>query len=186
MICLYWYIYIHVCPLFYLHYLCISPLVLFIRLSYNLPVYFSLLCNCSVFSVVSVKNGNYKKKRVTRKVPTSRPATAHSSGAHVSANDFCGILVALSLVFCVIFCRLLLVLLSFYYDICIVSPSSIYSFWSLIIGHWKIKLDFLICLWNMFYCSNTSNEMGYKLIIRAIFKINNSTLNTNLPIINIV
>jgi hypothetical protein len=115
---------------------------------------------------------------------TSRAGTAHSSGAHVSPNDFCGILVALSLVFCVIFCRLLLVLLSFYFDLCIVSPSSINSFWSLIIGHWKIKLDFVNE--TIFYCSNTTNEIGYKLIIRAIFKVNNSTLNTNLPIFNIV
>jgi hypothetical protein len=30
-----------------------------------------------------------------RKGATSRAGTAHSSGAHVSANDFCGILVAL-------------------------------------------------------------------------------------------
>jgi hypothetical protein len=44
---------------------------------------------------------------------TSRAGTAHSSGAHVSTNEFCGVLVALSLVFCVIFCRLFLVLLSF-------------------------------------------------------------------------
>jgi hypothetical protein len=73
MICLYWYIYI--CPLFYLHYLDISPLVFFIRLSHNLPVYFVLLCNCSVLyvvSVVSVKNErnkppkNNNKKRVPR------------------------------------------------------------------------------------------------------------------------
>ena len=40
----------------------ISPLVFFIRFIYNLPVYFVLLCNCSVLSVVSVKNENYKKK----------------------------------------------------------------------------------------------------------------------------
>jgi hypothetical protein len=118
------------------------------------------------------------------KAATSRAGTAHSSGAHVSANDFCGILVALSLVFCVIFCRLLLVLLSFYFDLCIVSPSSIYNFWSLIIGHWKIKFDFVYEI--IFYCSNTTNGIGYKLIIRAIVKVNNSTLNTNLPIFNIV
>jgi hypothetical protein len=60
MICLYWYIYI--CPLFYLHYLYISLLVFFIRLSYNLPVYFVLLCNCSVLSVVSVINKDKKIK----------------------------------------------------------------------------------------------------------------------------
>jgi hypothetical protein len=30
----------YICPLFYLHYLYISPLVFFIRLSYDLPVYF--------------------------------------------------------------------------------------------------------------------------------------------------
>jgi hypothetical protein len=54
-ICLYWYIYkMYICPLFYLHYLYISPLVFFIRLSYDLPVYFVLLCNCSVLCVVSV------------------------------------------------------------------------------------------------------------------------------------
>ena len=35
----------------------------FIRLSYNLPVYFVLLCNCSVLSVVSVKNENYNNKK---------------------------------------------------------------------------------------------------------------------------
>jgi len=44
------------------NYLYISPLVFFIRLSYNLPVCFVLLCNCSVLSAVSVKNENYKKK----------------------------------------------------------------------------------------------------------------------------
>jgi hypothetical protein len=35
----------------------------FIRLSYNLTVYFVLLCNCSVFSVVTVKNENYNKNK---------------------------------------------------------------------------------------------------------------------------
>jgi hypothetical protein len=44
------------------HYVYISPLVFYVRLSYNLPVYF-VLCNCSVLSVVSVKNENYKNKK---------------------------------------------------------------------------------------------------------------------------
>jgi hypothetical protein len=72
MICLYWYIYI--CPLFYLHYLDISPLVFFIRLSHNLPVYFVLLCNCSVLyvvSVVSVKNERKKHQKQQQKTRTS-------------------------------------------------------------------------------------------------------------------
>ena len=47
----------------YKHYSYISPLVFSIRLSYNLPVYLVLLCNCSVLSVVSLKNENYKKKQ---------------------------------------------------------------------------------------------------------------------------
>ena len=135
-----------------------------------------VLFSCATYHWVCSKSNT--------KAATSRAGTAHSSGAHVSANDFCGILVALSLVFCVIFCRLLLVLLSFYFDLCIVSPSSIYNFWSLIIGHWKIKFDFVNEI--IFYCSNTTNGIGYKLIIRAIVKVNNSTLNTNLPIFNIV
>ena len=33
----------------------------------NLPVYFVLLCNCSVSYVVSVKNENYKKKKEKKK-----------------------------------------------------------------------------------------------------------------------
>ena len=41
------------------NYLYISPLVFLIRLFYNLPVYFVLLCNWSVLSVVSVNNENY-------------------------------------------------------------------------------------------------------------------------------
>ena len=49
--------------MFYLHYLYISPLVFFIRLYYNLSVYFGLVCNCSVLSVVSVKMKIKKKKK---------------------------------------------------------------------------------------------------------------------------
>ena len=58
----------YICPLFYLHYLYISPLVFFIRLSYDLPVYFVLLCNCSVLCVVSVKNENYNNKKNTLRI----------------------------------------------------------------------------------------------------------------------
>ena len=50
-----------------MHYLYISPLVFFIRLSYNLPVYFGLVCNCSVLCVVSVKMKITKKKEKKKK-----------------------------------------------------------------------------------------------------------------------
>jgi hypothetical protein len=47
-----------------MHYLYISPLIFFIRLSYNLPVYFVMLYNCSVLSVVSVNNKKNKKIKI--------------------------------------------------------------------------------------------------------------------------
>jgi hypothetical protein len=47
-----------------MHYLYISPLIFFIRLSYNLPVYFVMLYNCSVLSVVSVNNQTNKKIKI--------------------------------------------------------------------------------------------------------------------------
>ena len=42
-----------------------------LRLSYNLPVYFVLLCNCSVLSIVSEKYENYNKINKKKKFKES-------------------------------------------------------------------------------------------------------------------
>ena len=41
------------------------------KLFYNLPVYF-VLCNCSVLSVVSVKNENYNNKKIKKPKKTNK------------------------------------------------------------------------------------------------------------------
>ena len=74
---------------------------------------------------------------------------AHKTQLAASSKEeqFSGVRVFLSLVFCVVFCRSLFVLLSFSFGHCIVCPSSIYGFLlsllyfqTLFVVHWKRKL----------------------------------------------
>jgi hypothetical protein len=63
---------------------------------------------------------------------------------------FSGVRVTRSLVFCVVFCRLLFVILSFSFDHCIVCPS-IYVFW-LLLGILDLRL--LITSWYLRFTSS--------------------------------
>ena len=65
----------------------------------------------------------------TRRVPLVDEELSTISDHQGSPQVFCGVRVIRSLVLCVMFCRSLLVLLTFFFGHCVVCPSSIYGFW---------------------------------------------------------
>jgi hypothetical protein len=72
---------------------------------------------------------------------TCGAGTADLSGAPTFTSSFSGVSATQSLVSCVVFCRSLLVLLSFFFDHCIVCPSLIGGFW---LPLWYLQTFFLI------------------------------------------
>ena len=70
--------------------------------------------------------------------------TAYTSGVH--SRFFCGIRVARSLVFCVVFCRSLFVLLSFFCH-CVVSPSI--EFWEPLWYLHTLLTHIVVCVYTM-------------------------------------